>query len=46
MTVVPLDLLLGSRVLVRLLYAMTIVFTALMPGLLGYQTFLLAQRRD
>jgi 2-polyprenyl-3-methyl-5-hydroxy-6-metoxy-1,4-benzoquinol methylase len=46
MTVVPLDLLLGSRVLVRLLYAMAIVFTALMPGLLGYQTFLLAQRRD
>lgn len=46
MTVVPLEVLLASpRVVVRLLHGVLIGLTALLPGLLGYQTFLVARRR-
>ena len=46
MTVIPLEVVLGSpRWLVRVLHGILIVATALLPGLFGYQTFLIAQRR-
>ena len=46
MTVIPVELLFGSpRALIGLLRRLLIGFTVLLPGLLGYQTFLVAQRR-
>jgi glycosyltransferase involved in cell wall biosynthesis len=44
MTVAPLEVLIGPRWLVRVLHTALIAFTALMPGLLGYETFLVARR--
>lgn len=47
MTIVPVGILLGGpKFVVSLLRGLLIVFTALMPGLLGYQTFLTAQRKQ
>jgi glycosyltransferase involved in cell wall biosynthesis len=47
MTVVPMEVLLGSpKFLVSVLHRLLIVLTWMMPGLLGYQTFLTAQRRQ
>lgn len=44
MTIIPLEVVLGSpRFLVQLLHFVLILLTALMPGLFGYQTFLIAQ---
>ena len=47
MTIMPLELVLGIRpenFLMRVIQRLLIFFTALAPGLLGYQTFLVAQR--
>ena len=47
MTVVPLEVLMaGPRFLVSALHWLLIGLTALMPGLLGYQTFMLARRKN
>lgn len=47
MTVVPLELLLASpKVVVKALHRLLIAMTWAMPGLLGYQTFMKAQRRQ
>jgi glycosyltransferase involved in cell wall biosynthesis len=46
MTVVPMEVLLGSpKLLVAALHRILIVLTAILPGPLGYQTFLTARRR-
>src|SRR5690349_10310463 len=44
MSVIPLEVLIGPRWLVRILHAALIVATAVLPGLLGYETFLIARR--
>jgi glycosyltransferase involved in cell wall biosynthesis len=47
MTIVPVEVLLGGpKIVVQLLRGLLIVLTALAPGLLGYQTFLTAQRKQ
>jgi 2-polyprenyl-3-methyl-5-hydroxy-6-metoxy-1,4-benzoquinol methylase len=47
MTIMPLELVLGLRPdhwLMRIIQKLLILFTALMPGLFGYQTFLIAEK--
>ena len=44
MSVIPLEVLIGPRWLVRILHAALIAATAVLPGLLGYETFLIARR--
>ncbi len=44
MTVIPLEVLIGPRWLVRILHRALIALTAVLPGLLGYETFLIARR--
>jgi len=47
MTIMPLELVLGLRpdhFLMRIIQKLLILATALMPGLFGYQTFLIAQK--